>query len=135
MAKSNKVLNDELRKVFLDKVQAILTESGEEVLVVASNKVAIPCLDSEDNEKWIVLTVTVPSGERGGDGYDGYDEAEALAFAAAACGFGISGAGSTQLAIFPDVRAAQRFADAAQAQFPAWRIQSARPDLTGTVIS
>lgn len=80
MAKSNKVLNDELRKVFLDKVQAVLTENGEEVLVVASNKVAIPCLDSEDNEKWIVLTVTVPSGERGGDGYDGYDEAEAYKF-------------------------------------------------------
>jgi len=64
----------------------------------------------------------------------GYDEAEALAFAAGACGFGISGAGSTQLAIFHDARAAQRFTDAAQAQFPAWRIQSARPDLTGTVV-
>lgn len=80
MAKSNKALNDELRKVFMDKVQEMLTANGEEALVVASNKVAIPCVDSADNEKWIVLTVTVPSGERGGDGYDGYDEAEAFKF-------------------------------------------------------
>ena len=64
----------------------------------------------------------------------GYDEVETLARAAGAGGVGISGAGSTQLAIFPDARAAESFADAARAQFPAWRIQSARPDLTGTVI-
>ena len=64
----------------------------------------------------------------------GYDEVETLALSSGACGFGISGAGSTQLAIFPDEPAAQRFAAAARAQFPAWRIQSARPDLTGTVI-
>ncbi len=64
----------------------------------------------------------------------GYDEVEALALASGACGFGISGAGSTQLAIFPDEPAAQCFAAAARAQFPAWRIQSARPDLDGTVI-
>ena len=64
----------------------------------------------------------------------GYGEVEALAFVSGACGFGISGAGSTQLAIFPDEPAAQSFAASAGARFPAWRIQSARPDLNGTVI-
>ena len=64
----------------------------------------------------------------------GYDKVEALALASGACGFGISGAGSTQLAIFPDERAAQSFAESASAQFPAWKIICARPDLTGTVV-
>ena len=66
--------------------------------------------------------------------YRRYDKVEALALASGACGFGISGAGSTQLAIFPDEPAAQHFAASAGARFPAWRIQSARPDLNGTVI-
>lgn len=76
MAKTAKVLNEEIKVRFLDGVAEHLTQVGEEVLRVGSNEIAIPVLDSEDNEKWLVLTFKVPTGSRDGDAYDGYSMAE-----------------------------------------------------------
>lgn len=80
MAKITQKQRDELLKTdFLDRVVNFLSseEGGEEeVLRVKSNEIAIPVVDSEGNERWMVLTFKVPTGERGGDGYDGYSMAE-----------------------------------------------------------
>ena len=76
MATSNKVLNDKLRERYLAVVSDALTAKDEEVLRVGSNELALPCLDSEGNEKFIVVTVKVPTGSRDGDAYDGYSMAE-----------------------------------------------------------
>jgi hypothetical protein len=76
MAKTAKVLNEEIKVRFLDGVSEHLTNAGEEVLRVGSNEIALPVLDSEDNEKWLVLTFKVPTGSREGDAYDGYSMAE-----------------------------------------------------------
>ena len=76
MAKTAKVLNEEIKVRFLDGVAEHLTQMGEEVLRVGSNEIALPVLDSEDNEKWLVLTFKVPTGSRDGDAYDGYAMAE-----------------------------------------------------------
>ena len=76
MAKTAKVLNEEIKVRFLDGVAEHLTQVGEEVLRVGSNEIALPVLDSEDNEKWLVLTFKVPTGSRDGDAYDGYAMAE-----------------------------------------------------------
>ena len=76
MAKTAKVLNEEIKGRFLDGVVEHLTQVGEEVLRVGSNEIALPVLDSEDNEKWLVLTFKVPTGSRDGDAYDGYAMAE-----------------------------------------------------------
>jgi len=76
MAKTAKVLNEEIKVRFLDGVAEHLTQMGEEVLRVGSNEIALPVLDSEDNEKWLVLTFKVPTGSRDGDAYDGYSMAE-----------------------------------------------------------
>lgn len=76
MAKTAKVLNEEIKVRFLDGVAEHLTQVGEEVLRVGSNEIAIPVLDSENNEKWLVLTFKVPTGSRDGDAYDGYSMAE-----------------------------------------------------------
>lgn len=76
MAKTAKVLNEEIKVRFLEGVANHLTEVGEEVLRVGSNEIALPVLDSEDNEKWLVLTFKVPTGSRDGDAYDGYAMAE-----------------------------------------------------------
>ena len=80
MAKITQKQRDELLKTdFLDRVVNFLSsEDGgeEEVLRVKSNEIAIPVVDSEGNERWVVLTFKVPTGERGGDGYDGYSMAE-----------------------------------------------------------
>ena len=76
MAVSKKSLHESLRKSYMDKITAFLTDQGEEVLVTGSNEIALPCVDSEGNDEFIVLTFKVPTGSRDGDPYDGYSIAE-----------------------------------------------------------
>jgi hypothetical protein len=76
MAKTAKVLNEEIKGRFLDGVSEHLTNAGEEVLRVGSNEIALPVVDEDGNEKWLVLTFKVPTGSRDGDAYDGYSMAE-----------------------------------------------------------
>ena len=76
MAKTAKVLNDEIKVRFLEGVAEHLTQVGEEVLRTGSNEIALPVLDEDGNEKWLVLTFKVPTGSRDGDAYDGYSMAE-----------------------------------------------------------
>ena len=75
MAKTMRALNDEVRMQYMQRINECLS-TEDEVLVVGSNELAIPVVDSEGNEKWIVLTVKVPTGSRDGDAYDGYAMAE-----------------------------------------------------------
>ena len=75
MAKTQKSLNDELRAMYLERVHKCLSLE-DEVLVVGANELAVPVVDTDGNEKWIVLTVKVPTGTRDGDAYDGYAMAE-----------------------------------------------------------
>jgi hypothetical protein len=49
MAKTAKVLNDEIKVRFLDGVAEHLSNVGEEVLRVGSNEIALPVLDDEGN--------------------------------------------------------------------------------------
>lgn len=77
MAKlTRKQLDEEIKLRFLEGVSEHLSNCGEEVLRVKSNEIALPVVDSEGEERWIVLTFKVPTGERGGDAYDGYSMAE-----------------------------------------------------------
>ena len=75
MAKTQKSLNDELRAMYLERVHACLS-TEDEVLVVGANELAVPVVDTDGNEKWIVVSVKVPTGTRDGDAYDGYSMAE-----------------------------------------------------------
>lgn len=76
MAVSKKSLHESLRKSYMDKITAFLVDQGEEVLITGSNEIALPCVDSEGNDEFIVLTFKVPTGSRDGDPYDGYSIAE-----------------------------------------------------------
>lgn len=83
MAVSKKSLHEALRTSYMEKVYAALLDAGEEILRTASNEFAIPCVDSEGNDEFIVLTFKVPTGSRDGDPYDGYAVAEEYAMKAA----------------------------------------------------
>ena len=77
MAVSRKVEREIIRKSFLEKVSKFLAESGEEVLIVKSNEIAIPCVGCEGNEDFMVITFKVPTGaNKGLEPYDGYALAE-----------------------------------------------------------
>ena len=75
MSKTQKSLNDALRALYVERVNKCLS-TEDEVLVVGANELAIPVVDTDGNEKWIVISVKVPTGSRDGDSYDGYAMAE-----------------------------------------------------------
>ena len=72
---SKKVLRDGIKAQWMEKVSAWLRDCGEDVLVFGSNKIAVPVLDAEGGEDWLTFTLTVPTGSRDGDTFDGYDMA------------------------------------------------------------
>lgn len=73
---SEKILNDGLRKQFTTELMELLRKSGYDVMQVGTNELCIPCVDAERNDKYVTFTIKVPTGERGGDPYDGYAMAE-----------------------------------------------------------
>ena len=52
---TKKNLNDAVRAKYLSLVSDFLTAQGEEVLVTGTNEIALPCVDSEGNDTFIVL--------------------------------------------------------------------------------
>ena len=76
MASNTKQLCDNLRAQWFDTFKNFLENRGEEVLQTASNEFAIPVVDTEGGEHFIVVTVKVPTGSRDGEAYDGYAVAQ-----------------------------------------------------------
>ena len=75
----NKATNEALRAQYVELLTKLLGDGGEEVLRVKSNEIAIPCVDRDGEDNYVVITIKVPSGSRDGDPYDGYGEAESYA--------------------------------------------------------
>lgn len=74
-------LETALRNEFLDMVsEAIENYRETDALRVSASEIAIPCLDAEGNEKWVLVKISIPRGTRNGEGgydpYDGYTVAE-----------------------------------------------------------
>lgn len=72
----SKATRDALRNSYLEKLINFLRSNDEEVLITGTNEFALPCVDSEGNDEFIVVTVKVPTGSRDGEPYDGYSMAE-----------------------------------------------------------
>lgn len=71
--KSNTALNNELKQFYLEKIRELFEELDEDVMQVKSNELAFPVVDSEGNEKSIVIVVKVPTGaNKGTEPYDPY---------------------------------------------------------------
>lgn len=79
MAKSNRKEMEVLRSLYVAKVREMFNELGEEVLSVASNRIAFPAVGADGGEYFVTITVAIPTGERNGEPYDGYAEAEGYA--------------------------------------------------------
>lgn len=74
-------LENNLRNTYLDMIRdTICSEVETDVLTVSASELAIPCLDEEGNEKFVLIKVSIPRGTRNGAGgydpYDGYAVAE-----------------------------------------------------------
>ena len=71
----SKKANDELRARYTELLTSLLDGAGEEVLRVGTNEIAIPVVDGEGNDAYVVFVVKVPSGSRDGEPYDGHGAA------------------------------------------------------------
>lgn len=80
---SKKALHDALRAKYIAGISKWLAEQGDEVLVTGSNEIALPCVDTEGNDEFVVITFKVPTGSRDGDAYDGYAMAQDYAMKSA----------------------------------------------------
>ena len=74
-------LETALRTQFLSFItDSISHELATDVLPVSASELAIPCLDAEGNEKFVLIKVSIPRGTRNGEGgytpYDGYAVAD-----------------------------------------------------------
>ena len=72
MADNKKQYREAVRAEYMDKVMCFLESNQEEVLQVGSNEFAIPVVRSDGEEDYVVRACKMPTGARGGDGYDGY---------------------------------------------------------------
>ena len=73
---SKKATIDALREMYVSNLIEALNAAGEEVLRVGSNEVAIPVVDKEGEEQYVVFKVQIPVGSRDGDAYDAYSLAQ-----------------------------------------------------------
>ena len=74
-------LETALRTQFLAFISETISQDMEtDVLPVSASELAIPCLDAEGNEKFVLIKVSIPRGTRNGEGgydpYDGYAAAD-----------------------------------------------------------
>ena len=83
MGKSVMALGNELREVFAQVIEAALTTDYDVLRVPLSAdstsdgfQLAIPTTDSEQNEKTVLIHISVPKGNRDGVPYDPYEENE-----------------------------------------------------------
>ena len=81
MGKSAMALGNELREVFAQAIEQTLANDYEVLRVPLSAdstsdgfQLAIPTVDSEQNEKTVLLHISVPKGNRDGLLYDPYEE-------------------------------------------------------------
>lgn len=76
MALSKKILHEGIRQKYIKSISDFLIADGEQVLVTGSNEIALPCVDKNGNDEFLVITFKVPTGSRDGEVYDGYSMEE-----------------------------------------------------------
>lgn len=76
MASNIKQLREAIKEEWFDFLSTAVEHEGEEVLRTASNEFAVPVVDPDGGEHYVVVTIKIPTGSRDGDPYDGYAAAQ-----------------------------------------------------------
>ena len=83
MAQSISALRKIVREAVAKDLMEYCTSKGEDARQTGSQQFMFPTVDPEGNEHYVVVTVSIPTGQRpdkitgkGGAAYDGYNEAE-----------------------------------------------------------
>ena len=74
MPKTKAQLENELRDDVLAVINRALTEHYQtDILDVSTSELTLPLIDSERNEKFVLIKVSIPRGTRVDGGYEPYD--------------------------------------------------------------
>ena len=76
MASNAKQVREAIKSEWLDFLTEVVQRRGDETLQTASNEFAVPVVDGEGGEHYVVITIKIPTGSRDGEAYDGYAVAE-----------------------------------------------------------
>ena len=76
MASNAKQVREAIKSEWLDFLTEVVQRRGDETLQTASNEFAVPVVDGEGGEHYVVITIKIPTGSRDGEAYDGYAAAE-----------------------------------------------------------
>ena len=76
MTSNIKQLREAIKEEWFDFLSTAVLREGDEVLRTASNEFAVPVVDSDGGEHYVVVTIKIPTGSRDGDPYDGYAAAQ-----------------------------------------------------------
>lgn len=68
----SKKTNDALRQMYVGNLMEILAGMGEDPIRVNGSEIAIPVVDGDGEDNYVVFKVQVPTGSRDGDPYDPY---------------------------------------------------------------
>ena len=73
---ANKKEMEKIRNEWVGKFFDFLYTGNEDVGYEKSNTLNFPVVSEEGNEYWVKVAISVPTGGRDGDEYDGYAERE-----------------------------------------------------------
>lgn len=77
MAKLTNAEKNTLRAQALNRLMDLLRADGEDdVMQTKNNKFMYPSVSENGEELYFEITISIPSGSRDGEQYNGYDEAE-----------------------------------------------------------
>lgn len=76
MAKSVKTMKTEKKNEYLEKITKFLVDSEEDVVRTGSGELAFPIVLENGDECFITLKISIPTGTRNGEDYDGYAVAD-----------------------------------------------------------
>lgn len=68
-----KQMKDETRAMYVEKLMSLMIAEGEDVARTGAGEFNMPVVLEDGTETWVVVKVSLPSGARDGEPYDGYD--------------------------------------------------------------
>lgn len=74
--KTASMLRNELRDNLLAEFIQWRISMGDDAMQTKGNRFMFPCVDEKGNDLFCEVTISIPTGSRDGEGYDGYAEAE-----------------------------------------------------------
>lgn len=77
MAKlSDAKMRANLRDNYLSELITYFQQKGDDPRRIKNNAIMLPVTDEMNNERYLTITIAVPTGGRDGMGFDGYEAAE-----------------------------------------------------------